>query len=76
MINIISQLRKKRKVSQGEFAEYLGVSRQTVSSIENNHYYPTLRLAFKISKFFNVPLERLFLFEDGEDESNNKSDDK
>ena len=69
MINIIAQLRKSRKIDQLEFANFLGISRQTVSSLENNHYHPTLRLAFKISRFFEVPIERLFLFDDEEDKS-------
>ena len=62
MQNMVSQLRKKNHITQGNLAEALGVSRQTVSAIENLHYAPTLKLAFKISVFFNLPIEQIFIF--------------
>ena len=62
MENIISQLRKQNRITQGNLAHALGVSRQTISAIENEHYSPTLKLAFKISQFFKLPIKKIFVF--------------
>jgi putative transcriptional regulator len=53
-------LRAEREWSQGELAEKLGVSRQTINAIENEKYDPSLPLAFKISLLFKQPLGRIF----------------
>ena len=51
MKNIISQLRKENKITQEELANEVGVTRQTITSIENGKYIASLPLAFKIAKF-------------------------
>lgn len=63
MENRIESLRKKRGLSQEEFARAIRVSRQTVSSIENGKYNPSLELAFTISDFFEIPIEKIFIHE-------------
>lgn len=63
MENRVEQLRKERGLSQDAFARAIRVSRQTVSSIENGKYNPSLELAFVISDFFGLPIEEIFLHE-------------
>lgn len=63
MKNNVEKLRIEKKLSQEEFANFINVSRQTVSSIENQRYNPSLVLAFKISRFFGIPIEDIFLME-------------
>ena len=63
MKNRVEQLRKERGLSQDAFARAIRVSRQTVSSIENGKYNPSLELAFVISDFFGLPIEEIFLHE-------------
>ena len=63
MENRVEQLRKERGLSQDAFARAIRVSRQTVSSIENRKYNPSLELAFVISDFFGLPIEEIFLHE-------------
>lgn len=60
MKNNIRKFRRDHEVTQDEFAEALGVSRQTIVAIENHKYNPSLELAFKISRYFGVPVEDLF----------------
>ena len=60
MKNNIRILRKKESYTQSELAELLAVSRQTIISIENGRYDPSLTLAFKISETFNLPIEKIF----------------
>jgi putative transcriptional regulator len=60
MRNRVRELRAERGVSQAELAVSLGVSRQTVISIENGRYAPSLPLAFRIARFFAMPVEQLF----------------
>jgi putative transcriptional regulator len=61
MKNRLRELRAERQWSQGELAERLGVSRQTVNAIETEKYDPSLPLAFRISLLFKQPLERIFV---------------
>ena len=61
MTNRLRELRAERQWSQGELAEKLGVSRQTINAIETEKYDPSLPLAFKISRLFKQPLERIFV---------------
>ncbi len=61
MKNHVKPLRKKRQLTQQQFADLLGVSRQTVISIELEKYDPSLPLAFKISRILNKPIENIFL---------------
>jgi putative transcriptional regulator len=60
MRNRVRELRTQRGLSQAEIAAELGVSRQTVISIENDRYMPSLPLAFKIARFFGTPVEKMF----------------
>ncbi|MGS0765185.1 helix-turn-helix transcriptional regulator [Syntrophomonas curvata] len=63
MKNRVEQLRKERRLNQEEFAKAIRVSRQTVSSIENGKYNPSLELAFIIADFFEKPIEEIFIYE-------------
>ena len=60
MKNRLREMRAERKWSQGDLAEKLGVSRQTINAIETEKYDPSLPLAFKIGHLFNQPIERIF----------------
>ena len=56
----LRDLREQRDWSQGELARHLGVSRQTINAIETEKYDPSLPLAFKVSRVFRLPIERIF----------------
>jgi putative transcriptional regulator len=60
MKNHLRELRAEKNWSQGELADRLGVSRQTVNAIETEKYDPSLPLAFKIAKLFKCALEDIF----------------
>ena len=62
----IQELRKHDKVTQEELALALGVTRQTIISLENGKYNASLQLAFKISRFFGKSIEDIFIFEEEE----------
>jgi putative transcriptional regulator len=62
--NRIEEIRKKRGVRQEEFAKLMGVSRQTISSLENGRYNPSTILAYKIAKYFDMTIEEVFVFEE------------
>lgn len=64
----IQELRKQHKLSQEELANHVGVTRQTITSLEVGKYTASLLLAHKIAKFFGMTIEEVFLFEE-EDES-------
>ena len=64
MKNRLEQLRKQRGISQEELADALQVSRQTVGSLENGRYNPSILLAFKIARYFGMAIEDIFLYED------------
>ncbi len=66
MKNRIEEIRKERGVRQEEFAKLMGVSRQTISSLENGRYNPSITLAYKIAKYFNMAIEEVFIFEEEE----------
>ncbi len=63
----IRELRKERKLSQEELAEAVGTTRQTITSIEVGKYTASLPLAYKIARFFGLPIESVFDFSDLED---------
>jgi putative transcriptional regulator len=63
LINRVEEIRKQRGITQEELAEALEVSRQTISSIENGRYNPSIILAFKIARYFGMPIEEIFIFE-------------
>ncbi len=65
MDNRLKELREAAGMSQGECAEALGVTRQTVISIEKGHFDPRLSLAFRIGHVFGVPVDEVFSY-DGE----------
>ena len=64
MKNRIEDLRKEKGIRQDEFAKHLGVSRQTISSLENGRNNPSILLAYKIAKYFECSIEEVFLFEE------------
>lgn len=64
MKNRIEELRNERGIKQDEFGKMLGVSRQTISSLENGRYNPSITLAFKIAKVFDMKIEDIFFFEE------------
>ncbi|EIK82671.1 helix-turn-helix transcriptional regulator [Gardnerella sp. Marseille-Q9181] len=64
MKNAISQLRKQHKITQEELANEVGVTRQTITSIETGKYIASLPLAFKIAKFFDTSIEEIFSIEE------------
>ena len=64
MKNKISQLRKQHKIIQEELANEVGVTRQTITSIETGKYIASLPLAFKIAKFFDMSIEEIFSIEE------------
>lgn len=66
MKNRIAVLRKERGLTQQALAEKLSVSRQTVISLENGRYNPSIRLAYDIAKIFDCIIEEVFLFEEGD----------
>lgn len=63
MNNRLGEIRKERGIKQDELAEILEVSRQTISSLENGKYNPSILLAFKIAGYFNMSIEEIFLYE-------------
>ena len=66
MKNKIEEIRKERGIRQEEFAKSMGVSRQTISSLENGRYNPSITLAFKIAQYFGMTIEEVFVFEEEE----------
>lgn len=60
MRNRIAQLRKTRKISQAELGSSVGVTRQTITSIETGKYTASLPLAIKIARYFDMPVEEIF----------------
>lgn len=63
MNNRIKELRARHNLSQLELAQKVGVRRETIVFLEKGKYNPSLRLAYDISKIFNLPIEEVFLFE-------------
>jgi putative transcriptional regulator len=62
--NRIEEIRKDRGIRQEEFAKALGVSRQTISSLETGRYNPSIFLAWKIARYFGMTIEEVFIFEE------------
>ena len=62
--NRIEAIRKEKGIRQDEFAKLMGVSRQTISSLETGRYNPSIYLAYKIAKFFGMTIEEVFVFEE------------
>ena len=68
MKNRIEEIRKEKKIRQAEFANALDVSRQTISSLENGRYNPSIELAFKIAGYFDMLIEEIFFYEEDDTE--------
>lgn len=66
MKNRLEEMRKERGIKQEELAISLEVSRQTIGSLENGRYNPSILLAFKIAHYFNVSIEDIFIYEEEE----------
>ena len=64
MKNRIEEIRNAKGIRQDDLAKLMGVSRQTISSLENGRYNPSILLAHKIAKFFGMTIEEVFIFED------------
>ena len=66
MKNKIEEIRKEKGIRQEEFAKLMGVSRQTISSLETGKYNPSIFLAYKIAKYFEMTIEEVFIFDEEE----------
>ena len=66
MENRIKEIRKEKKIGQAYMVEKLGVSRQTVISLEKGRYNPSILLAHRIAATFGLSIEQVFLFEEDE----------
>ena len=64
MKNRLEELRRQRGINQEELASALQVSRQTIGSLENGRYNPSILLAFKIARYFELTIEDIFIFEE------------
>lgn len=64
MKNRIEEIRNLRGIRQEELARQLGVSRQTISSLENGRYNPSILLAYRIARYFDMSIEEIFIFEE------------
>jgi len=64
--NRLEEIRKQHGIKQEELAMALEVSRQTIGSLENGRYNPSILLAFKIARFFGMTIEEIFIYEEDE----------
>lgn len=64
MKNRIQEFRKQAKIRQEDMADAVGVTRQTIISLENGKYNASLQLAWRIAKYFGCTIEEIFLFEE------------
>ena len=62
--NKIEEIRKEKGIKQEDFAKLMGVSRQTISSLETGKYNPSIFLAYKIAKYFEMTIEDVFIFDE------------
>ena len=62
--NRLEELRRQHGIRQEELADALGVSRQTIGSLENGRYNPSILLAFKLARYFGLAIEDIFLYEE------------
>ncbi len=63
VINHIREIRQQQGITQVKMAEDLQITRQTINAIEKNKYNPSLELALKLVRYFDVPIEQLFYLE-------------
>lgn len=66
MKNRLEDIRRQRGIRQEKLAAALEVSRQTISSLENGRYNPSILLAFKIARYFGMGIEEIFIYEEDE----------
>lgn len=66
--NRLGEIRKSRGIKQEELAAALEVSRQTIGSLENGRYNPSIILAFKIARYFEMSIEEIFIYEEDNNE--------
>ena len=71
--NHLEVLRKARCIKQEELAEAMEVSRQTIGSLENGRYNPSILLAFKLARYFNLSIEDIFIYEEERVENEEKN---
>lgn len=64
MKNRLEEIRKERGIKQEELAAVLEVSRQTIGSLENGRYNPSITLAFKLARYFDMSIEDIFIYEE------------
>lgn len=64
MKNKLEEIRRQLRINQEELAEALAVSRQTISSLENGRYNPSILLAFRIARYFDMAIEEIFIYEE------------
>lgn len=64
MKNRIEEIRTERGIRQEDFAKLMGVSRQTISSLETGKYNPSIMLAYNIARYFGMTIEEVFIFEE------------
>lgn len=64
MKNRLTEIRKERGITQEELADALEVSRQTIGSLENGRYNPSIILAFRIARYFHLSIEEIFIYEE------------
>ena len=65
MKNRLEEIRKERGIKQEELAAALEVSQQTIGSLENGRYNPSITLAFKLARYFDMSIEDIFIYEEG-----------
>lgn len=66
MQNCLEEIRKQHGITQEDLAAILEVSRQTIGSLENGRYNPSIMLAFKIARYFKMSIEEIFIYEEDE----------
>ena len=72
MKNRVEEIRRAHNIRQDDLAKSLGVSRQTISSLENGRYDPSIHLAHKIARHFGMTIEEIFIFDDEETGGNKR----
>jgi putative transcriptional regulator len=70
LINNIKKLRLEREITQQQLADKVGVTNRTIIALEKGHYNPTVLLAYRIAKFFDLTIENVFMFEKEEHDEN------
>ena len=68
MNNRLEEIRKEQGIKQEELAQAMGVSRQTIGSLENGRYNPSIILAIKLASFFGMAVEDIFIYDENESE--------